>query len=479
MRQGPYTDSSAGSARATAWGARSAAECLARCDAHVNCTFWDYNTTCRLRSGNLLPSNDTNAVGGPRHCRLNIEPCSVRTAWHKGQLLMDPNTGMEASWAAASAKECLAACNAEPECTHWDFAGETCRLRSSSGGEAKEDSTSIGGSKHCQLQDHADCWTRHDGYYVTEQLDDPALHECHDFAWAKAKCAQASDCFAITSQADICGGRYRVTHGGPTFKYFAGDAQAFNLHAYAVDRRCIPQNGNAAAHRLHRMVCVEDPPPAVPPGDVFTQTFAAGSTIELPGVGAKQDLCTGGIRSGAHCCAASCGACTSSWTDTCEWRVGGAELCCGAAMRRTCTGPGDVGCVIAEGRASNYLVFLEYAQAQSQARATIPDGANTTAAAPNNTAPAETAPTTLVRAVGASGSTPAAGGRFLRLANIPPGLVCQESAIVVEAFAADGTVIANALVTNSRQNAMGWCIGSSASRSSNTCSPSLTHHLVF
>ena len=60
-------------------------------------------------------------------------------------------------------------------------------------------------------------WTEKDGYYVSEGHGDGT--ECYDdLNNAKLKCIEAGDCHAIATQSNICGGQYRVTHGGPTFK---------------------------------------------------------------------------------------------------------------------------------------------------------------------------------------------------------------------------------------------------------------------
>ena len=45
--------------------------------------------------------------------------------------------------------------------------------------------------------------------------------ECYNKSMAMRVCEQATDCYAIASQNDICSsnGGYRVTHGGPTLLY--------------------------------------------------------------------------------------------------------------------------------------------------------------------------------------------------------------------------------------------------------------------
>ena len=45
-----------------------------------------------------------------------------------------------------------------------------------------------------------------------------STNECYTtLKEAKAKCLAASDCYAIATQTNICGGKFRVSHGGPTF----------------------------------------------------------------------------------------------------------------------------------------------------------------------------------------------------------------------------------------------------------------------
>ena len=88
-------------------------------------------------------------------------------------------------------------------------------------------------SKHTHLYSH--CWTKKDKFYVGEQHG--ATNECYDFETAKRRCEQAADCHAIATQYNVCDGKYRVTHGGPTFNYYTGHA----LHAYALDRDCMDE----------------------------------------------------------------------------------------------------------------------------------------------------------------------------------------------------------------------------------------------
>ena len=122
---------------------------------------------------------------------------------------------------------------------------------------------------------------------------------------------------------------------------------------------------------LHSLVCKKiQAASRAAPGVVYTKDFAPG-TISIPGSlggsAAPSQLCAGGVRSGVFCCAASCGVCGGSFIagggagGNCEARKGGAELCCDAAMRRTCSGPDDVGCVIDEADSSVFVAFVRYA----------------------------------------------------------------------------------------------------------------------
>jgi len=57
-----------------------------------------------------------------------------------------------------------------------------------------------------------------DGWYVEEQHGQS--NECYTtIEEAKNRCQEAPDCRAIATQSNVCDGKYRVTHGGPTFIY--------------------------------------------------------------------------------------------------------------------------------------------------------------------------------------------------------------------------------------------------------------------
>ena len=63
----------------------------------------------------------------------------------------------------------------------------------------------------------AACWKQRDGDYVKEGHGEE--NDCYaTFEEAKERCYVAGDCMAIAVQNNICGGKFRITHGGPTFK---------------------------------------------------------------------------------------------------------------------------------------------------------------------------------------------------------------------------------------------------------------------
>merc|ERR1719510_1408404 len=61
-------------------------------------------------------------------------------------------------------------------------------------------------------------WKLKNGYYVLQQHG--KTNECYSETVAKQKCQAARDCKAIATQSNVCGGEWRVTHGGPTFTYY-------------------------------------------------------------------------------------------------------------------------------------------------------------------------------------------------------------------------------------------------------------------
>ena len=79
---------------------------------------------------------------------------------------------------------------------------------------------------------YLDCntWVQHDGYYVDEVHG--TASECYSTQEeAKTKCKTFLDCNAIATQNDVCGGQFRVTHGGLTFIYLE-DWKSSNLSAW-------------------------------------------------------------------------------------------------------------------------------------------------------------------------------------------------------------------------------------------------------
>ena len=65
-------------------------------------------------------------------------------------------------------------------------------------------------------------WIQKDGYYVEEGLQEALKgdeDECYGtLQEAKDKCIASKDCHAIATQDNVCGGKYRASHGGPTWK---------------------------------------------------------------------------------------------------------------------------------------------------------------------------------------------------------------------------------------------------------------------
>ena len=78
--------------------------------------------------------------------------------------------------------------------------------------------------------DTSDCWKQRNGYFVQEGHEQ--VNECYPtLVEAQSNCIPADDCKAIATQSNVCAGKFRVTHGGPTFvwnEYW----QPYNLKAY-------------------------------------------------------------------------------------------------------------------------------------------------------------------------------------------------------------------------------------------------------
>ena len=70
------------------------------------------------------------------------------------------------------------------------------------------------------IYNFSECWKQKTGYYVQEGHGE--TNECFaTLEEAKIKCIAAGDCRAIARQSNVCGGKFRITHGGPTFIKFA------------------------------------------------------------------------------------------------------------------------------------------------------------------------------------------------------------------------------------------------------------------
>ena len=73
-------------------------------------------------------------------------------------------------------------------------------------------------------------WIQTDGYAVSEGHG--TTNECYaTLEEAKSICLAASDCHAIASQNDTCGGEFRVSHGGPTLNYIS-TWKSLNIRAW-------------------------------------------------------------------------------------------------------------------------------------------------------------------------------------------------------------------------------------------------------
>ena len=76
----------------------------------------------------------------------------------------------------------------------------------------------------------SECWKQRKGDYVIEGHGQE--NECYaTIEEAKAKCLAAGDCRAIATQNNVCGGKFRVTHCGPTFIAYE-NWQPYSIIAY-------------------------------------------------------------------------------------------------------------------------------------------------------------------------------------------------------------------------------------------------------
>jgi len=76
--------------------------------------------------------------------------------------------------------------------------------------------------------------SRRDGYYIKEQHG--KTNECYDLETAKFKCERAPDCHGIATQSNVCGGKYRVTHGAKATLVHYANWKPYNLWAYTLKR---------------------------------------------------------------------------------------------------------------------------------------------------------------------------------------------------------------------------------------------------
>jgi len=80
------------------------------------------------------------------------------------------------------------------------------------------------------------CWTQKDGYFIKE--GHLQTNECYPtLEQAQYRCAISHDCFGVATQSNVCGGQYRVSHGGPTFEKWP-HWQKSNLRSYAFNAKC-------------------------------------------------------------------------------------------------------------------------------------------------------------------------------------------------------------------------------------------------
>jgi len=102
-------------------------------------------------------------------------------------------------------------------------------------------------AKECQefMEDPVgDCWKKKDHWWVAEGHG--RRDECYATkAEATASCYDAGDCGAVVSQPNVCGGGWRVTHGGPSWR--RGNS---NNLAFQYKKGCIPKHVVEAAGAL-------------------------------------------------------------------------------------------------------------------------------------------------------------------------------------------------------------------------------------
>jgi len=81
------------------------------------------------------------------------------------------------------------------------------------------------------------CWSKRlNGKYIREQHG--KTNECYSFATAKKKCVAAKNCHGIATQSNVCGGKYRVSHGAKaTLKHYHA-WKKYHLWAYTLNSSC-------------------------------------------------------------------------------------------------------------------------------------------------------------------------------------------------------------------------------------------------
>jgi len=103
------------------------------------------------------------------------------------------------------------------------------------------------------VPDECNKWSEKlNGKYVVEQHG--RTNECYaTLEEAKSKCEASSDCGAVATQTNVCGGKFRVSHGGPTLRDWSS-WEAYDLWAYALNRS--KTCGNEVATGSTAQACV-------------------------------------------------------------------------------------------------------------------------------------------------------------------------------------------------------------------------------
>jgi len=140
----------------------------------------------------------------------------------------------------ASPQGCKQRCQNTSGCKYYNnFPNGGCHITTGVGGTKPGggNPTKMSGAANCQENS---CWSsKMNARYIQQQHG--ASNECYDFETAKAKCEAASDCHGIATQNNVCGGKYRVTHGSTATILTWGESGAYhnyNLHAFTLNRKC-------------------------------------------------------------------------------------------------------------------------------------------------------------------------------------------------------------------------------------------------